>query len=603
MRATSSLRRIPVWAYQAAAFLSACLLQFLFWSQMWREDGWPLPLVAAGLLISALAAAVTGLVARIWRDQMELKQRLGQAEDQLQTCKTYLGGSQQMDLRLQEATSEQQVMDTALGLVSSLSEARGVSFVPLDEWGQPLPAYTYGKLPPPVVRAWNEHLSSAGVREVCRDCIKRESQAGEACPLHGGPFSEVSGVSCFPVMRGGRMLGMVNLYRSGMPPLSEELVGYLRGLVNEAALVVESIRLRNRELNTLRQVQALRPVKSDLQGLLGLLLEGIQQVMGVEAIRLQARGSGDAHQPPVLLELGDLELLAQPEAARAQEWVIANQQPYLPAPGGSGRYACLALVRPAGVLQGTLLLAARQPLRLDEHGVSILQSAADQAALMIENEREMLSLEYRTVIQERARLAREIHDGLAQTLAFLKLQSAQMQMYLAQGNFTRLGQVMKQNYDELARAYLETREAIDNLRLAPEHGLAAWMDQLVDEFEAGSGLPVERLYHDAPQELSPEVQAQMIRIMQEALSNIRKHANATRIEVELRTWNGDLVLEVRDNGQGFALEDVSGLSKYGLRGMQERAELIGADFQIISKEQQGTTVRLSLPMRSRETWE
>lgn len=589
--------------YQAAAFLTACLLQFLFWSQVWRESGWPLPLLAAGLLISALAAVVTGLVSRIWRDQVELTQRLGQAEEQLQTWKTYLGGSQQMNLHLQEATSEQQVMDSVLGLISSLSGARGVSFIPLDEWGQPLPAYTYGKLPPAVVRAWNEHLTSAGVRETCRDCVAHESRAGEACPLHGGPFREVSGISCFPVMRGGRMLGMVNLYRSGMPPLSDELLDYLRGLVNEAALVVESIRLRNRELNTLRQVQALRPVKSDLQGLLALLLEGIQQVMGVDAVQLQARGSGDDHQPPVLLELGEVELLALPEAARAREWVIANRKPYVPVTSSSGRFACLALVRPGDVLQGTLLLAARESLRLEEHSMASLQSAAEQAALLIENEREMLSLEYRTVIQERARLAREIHDGLAQTLAFLKLQSAQMQMYLAQGNLTRLGQVMKQNYDELARAYLETREAIDNLRLAPENGLAAWMDQLVSEFEASSGLPVERIYRDPPQELSPEVQAQMIRIVQEALSNIRKHANATRIEVELRTWNDDLVLEVRDNGQGFALEDVSGLYKYGLRGMQERAELIGADFQIISKEQQGTTVRLSLPLHSRETWQ
>lgn len=603
MRASFSLRRIPVWAYQAAAFLAACLLQFIFWSQMWREEGWPFPLVAAGLLISVMAALVAGLVARIWREQIELKQRLGQAEEQLNTWRAYLGGSQQMDLRLQEATSEQQVMDTALGLISSLSGARGVSFVPLDEWGQPLPAYTYGKLPPGVVRAWNEHLLSAGVRDACRDCIKHESRAGEACPLHGGPFSDVSGISCFPVMRGGRMLGMVNLYRSGMPPLNDELVGYLRGLVNEAALVVDSIRLRNRELNTLRQVQALRPVKSDLQGLLSLLLEGIHQVMGVDAVQIQARGSVDGRQPPVLLELGEVDLLAHPEAARAREWVIANRQAYLPVSGLDAQIACLALARPGDLPKGTLLLAARESLHLDEHGMAILQSAADQAALLIENELEMLSLEYRTVIQERARLAREIHDGLAQTLAFLKLQSAQMQMYLAQGNLTRLGQVMKQNYDELARAYLETREAIDNLRLAPEHGLAAWMDQLVDEFETSSGLPVERMYHDAPQELSPEVQAQMIRIVQEALSNIRKHAGAAHIEVELRTWNGDLVLEVRDDGHGFALEDVSGLNKYGLLGMQERAELIGADFQIISKEQQGTTVRLSLPLRSRETWQ
>ena len=92
-------------------------------------------------------------------------------------------------------------------------------------------------------------------------------------------------------------------------------------------------------------------------------------------------------------------------------------------------------------------------------------------------------LEYAVVIQERNRLAREIHDGLAQTLAYLKLQTAQMQRALAQNDLPALKGLLIQNYSSLADAYLDARQAIDNLRLNPNHGMDEWLDQTVKEFE------------------------------------------------------------------------------------------------------------------------
>ncbi len=121
-----------------------------------------------------------------------------------------------------------------------------------------------------------------------------------------------------------------------------------------------------------------------------------------------------------------------------------------------------------------------------------------------------------------------------------------------------------------------------------------WLEQLMGEFESSSGLTVERSIATG-EELSPEVQAQMIRILQEALSNIRKHAHAQRVWVSLHEWEGDLILEVGDDGQGFDPSEMPELSRYGLRGMRERAEFIGADLQVTSHPRQGTVVRLRLP--------
>jgi two-component system nitrate/nitrite sensor histidine kinase NarX len=89
---------------------------------------------------------------------------------------------------------------------------------------------------------------------------------------------------------------------------------------------------------------------------------------------------------------------------------------------------------------------------------------------------------------------------------------------------------------------------------------------------------------------------QLIRIVQEALSNIRKHANAGSVQVSCQEFAGEIILEVHDDGLGFTPQDIPGPSQHGLRGMRERAELIGADFQVVSLTDQGTTVRVSLPV-------
>lgn len=100
--------------------------------------------------------------------------------------------------------------------------------------------------------------------------------------------------------------------------------------------------------------------------------------------------------------------------------------------------------------------------------------------------------------------------------------------------------------------------------------------------------------------LLPEVQVQLIRIVQEALNNVRKHAKARQVEIDCQRVGQDMVMEIRDDGGGFNVEDVPGPSQHGLRGMRERAELIGADFQVISQPEKGTTVRIRLPVQERE---
>jgi len=221
------------------------------------------------------------------------------------------------------------------------------------------------------------------------------------------------------------------------------------------------------------------------------------------------------------------------------------------------------------------------------------------------NANQLAEIEYEIIMEERTRLAREIHDGLAQSLGFLKLQIAQMKGFLEKNDLERLNRAIHTSYDALSTAYQDVRESIDALRVTPEsedeNQLQAWIKQIVVEFEGSDAQnPVEVVIKDLDiHSLLPlEVHAQLIRIVQETFSNIRKHAQAEHVWISCREVAGELLVEIQDDGIGFSTEEVPEPSQHGLRGMRERTELIGGDIQITSRPNNGTTIRVCLPLES-----
>lgn len=201
------------------------------------------------------------------------------------------------------------------------------------------------------------------------------------------------------------------------------------------------------------------------------------------------------------------------------------------------------------------------------------------------------------ILKERARLAREIHDGLAQTLAFLKIEIGRAESMLSHNKPDQAARLLKDSSRTLGDAYLDAREAIENLRRVPDNRLDGWLKQVANDFESISGLPVE-VKIDIVWEFPVQVQAQMIRIVQEALTNVRKHAQASHVKLTARKLETELLLEVADNGRGFDPTNSIAAARFGLRGMRERAESVGADFQIASHpETGGTSIQLRVPLR------
>jgi two-component system nitrate/nitrite sensor histidine kinase NarX len=259
------------------------------------------------------------------------------------------------------------------------------------------------------------------------------------------------------------------------------------------------------------------------------------------------------------------------------------------------------LVIPEEPAFGVIVAGNFSSHKFNARHLTLLQTLAGQVSLVVRNSELRAEMEFNTIIAERTRLAREIHDGLAQTLGFLKLQAAQMENLLAANETDRLKDSLATTYKVLSDAYLDVRHAIDGLRISPNgEGLSAWLKETCLEFEENTGLRVNLDEFPADEILPPEIQVQLIRIIQEALSNVRKHACATQAWVSYRQIGHDFIIEVRDDGCGFSLEEIPSVSRYGLQGMRERSELIGADFQVISQIDEGTIVKLRVPIPAGE---
>jgi signal transduction histidine kinase len=200
----------------------------------------------------------------------------------------------------------------------------------------------------------------------------------------------------------------------------------------------------------------------------------------------------------------------------------------------------------------------------------------------------------RAALEERARLAREIHDGLAQHLWFAKLKFERLTGTLSEDEQPLAAEVGQ----ALDAAIIEAREALVTMRasLTEDVPFADMLARNIDDFEERSGLRVEAsIAAGIPATLAPRVQVELLRIVSEALTNVSKHADATTVRIVAEVGDGELLITVTDNGRGFAQEE--GFDRgMGLRGMRERARLIGGSLLVRSELSGGTTIEVRAPV-------
>ena len=199
-------------------------------------------------------------------------------------------------------------------------------------------------------------------------------------------------------------------------------------------------------------------------------------------------------------------------------------------------------------------------------------------------------------LEERARLAREIHDGLAQNLWYAKLKQSRLAQVAGFGGEAE--QLSNEVGGAIDTALAEARDAVAAMRQGAQSGpLLDILTRHVDDFADRFALRTELTSNGSLPEIGPRAQAEVLRIVQEALTNVRKHADATVVRVDVST-DDHLRFTVTDNGRGFRSEAV--VSGFGLESMRQRASVIGAALTVSSEPQNGTRIELSIPITRRK---
>ncbi len=246
-------------------------------------------------------------------------------------------------------------------------------------------------------------------------------------------------------------------------------------------------------------------------------------------------------------------------------------------------------------LLGEFNLFFRRSVLLSADETELLDALASHLANALESLRAAALAREAAVAEERALLARELHDSIAQSLVFLKIQLQLLRTATQKGQAAQMDKALDELDTGLRESIGDVRELLVHFRTRTNtDDIGQALQETLQKFQHQTGLPTHLQVHGEGLPLPPDVQVQVLHVLQEALSNVRKHAGATRVDLEVfkgARWR----FVVRDNGVGFDMNQAHGQSHVGMKIMRERAQGIGAEVQVISRPGGGTAATLTLP--------
>ena len=302
-----------------------------------------------------------------------------------------------------------------------------------------------------------------------------------------------------------------------------------------------------------------------------------------EGMRLPPRLDVSEFPPALTRALSEKEVVQEAN-------LLANGGPGLSPQMYSGIYTVLMA---RGSVIGLVALEKDQPFHFTSRDAELLTGFAEPAALAIDNARWFARLRTVGAEEERTRIARDLHDRTGQSLAYLAFELDRIVKSDKKGD--AVGPSLEQLRSDLRDLIREVRDTLYDLRtdVSETHDMAAVLQLYTERIADRTGLDIAVLARDARR--MPLLQErELFRIAQEALANIEKHAEATRVTITWRCDGRTGVLEVTDDGAGFPIGRAGRLDSYGIIGMRERASSIGAVLSVDSEPGVGTRVRVVL---------
>lgn len=433
----------------------------------------------------------------------------------------------------------------------------------------------------------------------------------------------VSSYVNIPLKSKGRVIGTMELTSLPGQFLTQRQVEILKAVGHQIGIAIDNNSMLNEtrrnahESSTLYELGARISASLDMGQVLQAVTAGARQalvadialvgLMDDEQHELSVRAADGTFSPDwdgvrLPLEIGH----AKPGIAFNRVLNLENIPDDFPALAGftaSERvHALLAVPLWRGErLLGIVAVATRQPRHFIKEEVRLLTRLGQQVIIAVENARLYQQVRYLAVLEERDRLAREMHDNLAQELGYLDLKTTITRDLLARGDVAEAEASLLELKQVTREAYTDTREAIFSLRTVASLGndFAGTLREYLAEYRAHYGLDARVVIQDeALTQFRSEAGVQVHRIIQEALTNVRKHARSTQAHVRFEREGDWVRITVEDNGRGFdpaELNEGDGRQCYGIQIMRERAEGIGGTLEFISRPNEGTRVVLRVP--------
>jgi two-component system nitrate/nitrite sensor histidine kinase NarX len=373
-----------------------------------------------------------------------------------------------------------------------------------------------------------------------------------------------------------------------------------------------SIEIKNQRLAALYEVSAQASEASNLEVLAQGFVRQVRSVSGADAAVV--RWSDEGNERYVILATDGLPstmvdeeqclqagscFCGQPQRKPAARVIpiVPSTPMFLPHCHEAGYQTLVAL--PVQVHQrvlGELNLFFRSPVELTPDMRELLEAMVRHLASSMEGLRAAALEREAAVAEERGMLARELHDSIAQSLAFLKIQTQLLRDAVAKGNIAARERSMAELDVGVRECYADVRELLVHFRTRTSaEDIEAALRTTLSKFEHQTGMATQLTMQGHGLPLAPDVQVQALHIVQEALSNVRKHAQASR--VQLRAYrHPHWRIEVQDDGVGFDATDhpMPDSLHVGLGIMRERALGIGARVHLQSAPGEGTTVTIEL---------
>ncbi|WP_370230518.1 histidine kinase [Marinobacter nauticus] len=271
----------------------------------------------------------------------------------------------------------------------------------------------------------------------------------------------------------------------------------------------------------------------------------------------------------------------------------------MPLENNDGRRLLLP-IRTPGQLLGTLEVWYPAEKGLPETSRRLLETLTDQLATAIFLEKQITEEQQLTLAEERTVIARELHDSLAQSLSYLKMQVTRLRRLNIDGEQKPIhDDILDELSTGLNSAYRQLRELLATFRLKLDTpDLATALRKTIDEFSERLGKPVEFEYNLPPQTLSPNEEIHTLQIIREGLANAVKHADATDISVKVLFDSPQVRASIQDNGKGLPGGDQP-VNHYGLIIMQDRARTLGGKVNVRNRDEGGVEVALTFVPKSR----